>query len=611
MTNIVFKRMEIHNFMSYGDEKFDFEKTQGMSLITGKNLDIIGSKNGVGKSSLAYALHYGLFGCLPFKLNNRNIPNRFIKGDNLTSVTIFLRSGKDNYKICSGLNGRASYCQLFRLSNGKEFDITKSTIAETRSYIQKEIIMCDSQLFMRTTFLNSDPDYNFYNLSGREKDDFLDKIFNLKVYRDMYSFNHRRLLELEKTLIGHQNQMMVLQKNDEEYHSRNAEFIEINENEKIRLSKELAEAENELEKKKSVIVERNTEMVSKCQTAMEKVLNIISDSKLKVQKSEFAIRSLKGNISILEGKIKDREAIINRHSELKNKLCEDCRSVFSNHYNLESYQEEIRKYRDEIADNKVNLVKENESYKGFCERQTTAESKRDLINSKILELNGEYERLRKDILSSETSVSTLRTKIENISNMSNPYTQMIENNNAKMSLETESIETLVEEINHRKTIEEIVGQDNIKKYVIKGTVGVFNDKVKHFLHLLGANYDVIFDENMDYKFVTQDMDSAEFHNFSSGEQMRISIATCLAFRDFLSSKNSMTSNILILDEFIDSNVDSQCIDNTVEILKDFSSVNGQNIYLVSHRQEVGIDNFDRIIQIEKKDNVSSIKYFKP
>lgn len=47
---IVFKRVELHNFMSFSDEVFEFDKQTGLNLICGKNNDIPGSRNGVGKS---------------------------------------------------------------------------------------------------------------------------------------------------------------------------------------------------------------------------------------------------------------------------------------------------------------------------------------------------------------------------------------------------------------------------------------------------------------------------------------------------------------------------------------------------------------------------------
>jgi DNA repair exonuclease SbcCD ATPase subunit len=133
-----------------------------------------------------------------------------------------------------------------------------------------------------------------------------------------------------------------------------------------------------------------------------------------------------------------------------------------------------------------------------------------------------------------------------------------------------------------------------------------NNKIKYYLHKLGTNCDIVFDEDMKYDFITTSKTGVEFNNFSKGEQARISIATCFAFRDFLSSRSNISSNIFILDEFFDSNVDPLALENTMGILNDFIVNNKQKIFIVSHRSEICDDVFDHIIMVEKKNNISSL-----
>jgi ABC-type multidrug transport system ATPase subunit len=87
------------------------------------------------------------------------------------------------------------------------------------------------------------------------------------------------------------------------------------------------------------------------------------------------------------------------------------------------------------------------------------------------------------------------------------------------------------------------------------------------------------------------------------------IASCFAFKDFMQTRNNFQSNILVLDEFIDSGIDSLAINGVIKILKEFVKRNKQNIYVISHRTG-DLDNsvFDTIIQIEKKNNLSTVKY---
>ena len=112
---------------------------------------------------------------------------------------------------------------------------------------------------------------------------------------------------------------------------------------------------------------------------------------------------------------------------------------------------------------------------------------------------------------------------------------------------------------------------------------------------------------MDYTFVTT-AGNCEFDNFSAGEQMRIVIATSLSFRDFMATRSNITSNILVIDEYIDSNIDTLAINNIFDILKEFVKDYGQNIFLISHRKEIDNTLFDNIVQVEKSKNISHVKY---
>ena len=157
-----------------------------------------------------------------------------------------------------------------------------------------------------------------------------------------------------------------------------------------------------------------------------------------------------------------------------------------------------------------------------------------------------------------------------------------------------------------KFAESIVSQDTLRKFIIKDLIVLLNNKIKTYLTKLGAKYYVLFDEDMDYEFVTPS-GTCEWSNFSAGERMRIMVATSFAFRDFMSIRNGLNANILVLDEYFDSAIDSLCVESIISILKDYSSMQNQNIFVISHRPEVSVEQFDRLIQVEKTNNIALIK----
>ena len=175
----------------------------------------------------------------------------------------------------------------------------------------------------------------------------------------------------------------------------------------------------------------------------------------------------------------------------------------------------------------------------------------------------------------------------------------------KMDAEKSSLESAEESYRDRKKAEESVSQDSLKKFIIKDLIVLLNNKIKTYLTKLGAKYYVEFDEDMDYEFITPG-GTYQWSNFSAGERMRIMVATSFAFRDFMSIRNGLVSNILVLDEYFDSAISSQCVENLVTMLKEFNEMN-DNIYVISHRAEVNPDSFDHILQVEKSRGFSSLK----
>lgn len=156
---LTFKRIEIHNFMSFADEVFDFDKHNGLNLICGKNNDIPGSKNGTGKSNLIRALCFALYGDPGNSLKNGNIANKFIEGKEMR-VTAFFAVDSIEYRVSSGFNKYGGpYCELVQFdktSENGEIDLVKSTLLETRKFIAKEILHCEIDIFLRTILLSSD-----------------------------------------------------------------------------------------------------------------------------------------------------------------------------------------------------------------------------------------------------------------------------------------------------------------------------------------------------------------------------------------------------------------------------------------------------------------------
>ena len=216
-------------------------------------------------------------------------------------------------------------------------------------------------------------------------------------------------------------------------------------------------------------------------------------------------------------------------------------------------------------------------------------------------------KLQNQISVLKSRIETHQNKIEQLNNAENPYKSLFEQNSSKIEKTTADLQELDSKCGYLKFAENVVSQETLKKFIIKDLVNLLNNRIKVYLTKLGTTYDCIFDENMDYHFIPKDSDECEYGNFSAGERMRLTIAASFAFRDFLATRNNITSNILVLDEFIDSNLDSSSVTEILKILQSFTRLYNQKIFVISHRKEIDTAIFDTLLTVKKENNISTIE----
>ena len=609
---ITFKKIEIHNFLSFKDEYFDLAKRRGMTLICGKNNDIPGVRNGCGKSSLFYALLYALFNQLQYPIKIGNLKNKYTKDDPTMTVLVeFSIDGNSTYKIVRGLNkSKQSYCALYHKTKSmQDFeDITKSSIAETQKFIESEILRCDISIFLRTILLSSDQNYNFFRLKPAGKRDFIEKLFNISIFANMYASIHKDTLVLDKDIISRQNRLIVLNKNKDDLSNRLKIYDESKEVELNELRNKLKSIDKELAdfKKKSVKV--NESEVSKCEEMHNKLIEAKQKLTQKIREIEFDARSKQSSISSLESEIKRNASILKNYSSLLSKLCDDCRPKVEKFYKLDEYKKIVATNEAKINEINAEIEKLKKTISTGKEKSTLIDTKVAENQEKIRLLTEDANKINKKISDLNTDFQLIKSQIDKKEKESNPFTDLFNKNELEIKTESEGLTEVSNKCRYLKFAENIVSQDTLKKFIIKDLVVLLNTKMKYYLSILGAKFECIFDENMDTTFMTPGGE-CDYENFSSGEQMRLMIASSFSFRDFMETRNNFSSNVLILDEFVDSNIDKYALDGIIKILTNIKKMSNQNVYIISHRQG-DLDNsvFDNIIQIEKTDNISKIVY---
>ena len=603
---INFNRIEIHSFMSFEDEVFDFSSMTGMTLVQGKNNDVPNLKNGTGKSTLFMSLLYALFGQLQNKIRNENIVNRYA-ADKDTRVVLNLDVDGTSYRIVRGIQkGKTSYLNVYQLLSSEEKDITQSTIAETQSYIEQHIIHCDITIFMRTILLSADQTYNFYTLKKSDKKEFVEKLFDISQFEDMYQAIHKDKLVIDKQLISSQNQLLVFNKNVEDYKNRLDSYDVENANNISEATSSLETLTKQLSHLKDNVVVANTEQVQKIDDAMAKLENSMAENNVKWRELVSQSTKLASAKAKLEAEIAAKNSIINKHSDIEQKLCDDCKKIFGDYYNLNSIRQLVDNYASKIKKIDLAIDKNKENEQSITSLISKIKQKMALAKEKKSGLMSEQLKYTQHVATVENNIMMCKNKIQQLQNTENPYRNMLEQAKKDVDSIQHQIESNTIKHQYLEFAENVVSQDTLRKFIIKDLIVLLNNRIKTYLTRLGAKYYVEFDADMDYDFIVPD-GTCEFGNFSAGERMRLMIATSLAFRDFMSIRNGLNANILILDEYFDSAIDSVCIESMLKILEEYKNTMNQNIFVISHRLEVNLDQFDRTLVVEKTNNISKIR----
>ncbi len=612
--------------MSYLDEEFDLGQKRGLCLVCGKNYDVAKASNASGKSSLFYALVYCLYGQLQTQLVNKFIKNRYAE-DPETFVDLYFIANKTHYHLKRSLNRSAQTTLTLKkidVKHGVEIDLNKSSVNETQDFLEREILHCDISIFLRTVLLSSDQTYNFFTLKPAMKRDFIEKLFNIGVFTEMYKLIHNDNLKNKKEIVAGQNRLLILSRNSEDFKAHSSQFAAKLENEREELVKRLKALRlkiNDVSSLSAVVATVGADggiTFEQYVKDTEKKLEELAATKRKLNEMYNKLRNARTNIekNLMKAKtaMSVNSSLIESHSEVIDKVCKDCKPILRDFYDIGTAEDAVAKAGNEInaldaklkkAEDKLLEIQTKANTIGLEERNLMAE-----LSKRTIEANAEKDRIARinaEIANAELKLSDVEKKI---SNGENPYTELLEKNESDIVNETRVMEDLETKKNYLSFSEEIVSQDSLKKFIVKDLVGVLNARMKHYLSKMGAAFSCEFDESMDYRFTTSGGE-CDYNNFSAGERMRLMIASCLSFRDFMATRNNLTSNILVLDEYIDSNLDTTAINGIMDILKEFKRLYGQNIFVISHRKEIDNSLFDSIVMIEKHDNTSTIHYLEP
>ena len=567
---IVFEKIRWKNFLSTGNvfSEIDLESSR-TNLIVGSN--------GAGKSTILDALTFSLF-AKPFrKISKSMLINSINEKDCV--VEIEFRIGKIEYKVVRGMkpNKFEIYC------NGQAWNQDSSVVEQQKNF-EANVLKMNYKSFTQIVVLGSSTFVPFMKLPGGQRRDIIEDILDIQVFstmnvllKDKMRSNNEEIrdidyqLDLLKDKIELQKQhMFSLEKKTQEEIDRKKEKINEYKNTELQGAEEV-----------SVL----TEQIGKLNEEMQDY----SKSNEKLNKLNTYLIKLTHKMNTCKKENKFFES---------NYVCPTCTQELS---------EEFR--NEKLAEGKTKVDEMNIGYEDL---QKAIADEQERLN-KFTELSTEVNNINTTISQTNFQLLTIRKQVESLQN----EIKELEGSNPDKKAELDKLQLLV---NSKKdyskqyatlkqdrdvltTAGQLLKDNGIKTRIIKTYLPTMNKLINDFLQRMEFYVNFTLDENFEEIIKSRYRDVFSYDSFSEGEKARIDIALLLTWRSIAKLKNSVDTNLLILDEIFDGSLDQSGTSDLGWILRNFDE--STKVFVISHKQGLD-DKFDRTITVEKTKNYSTL-----
>ncbi len=554
---IIFEKIRWKNFLSTGNVFTE------INLSSTKTNLIVGA-NGAGKSTILDALTFSLFGKSFRKISKSMLVNSINEKDCV--VEIEFSKGPNKFKIVRGI--KPNKLEIYQ--NSEMLD-QSSNVNDYQKQLEQNILKMNYKSFTQIVVLGSSTFVPFMRLPTTQRREIIEDILDIQIF----SMMNQVLKDKVRTSNDELKQVDYESHLAEEKINMQKDFIST-------MGKKNLDTIVSKQEKIEVLMQEEEEIIGKNRIAIVELENF-SDAKTKLR----TLNTLKGSI----------EQKFNTHKKehefyVKNTTCPTC----SQSLTKELKESKIATIMESIRELQIGFKKMETSIALAEDREREHSS----ISKAIAEHNTTSLRIQKQIKEVYDEIETLQNEKNNT----------IQEEEKLIKLETDYLNlkklvaTMKEERNTLLAATILLKDNGIKTRVIKRYLPVMNKLINQHLQNLEFYVNFNLDENFEETIKSRYRDTFTYESFSEGEKARIDIALLLTWRSIAKLKNSVDTNILILDEIFDGSLDQNGTGELGWILRNFDD--NTNIFVISHKETLE-GKFERTLLVEKHQNYSIVK----
>lgn len=566
---IQFKKVRYKNILSTGNifTEIDLAKSR-TTLVSGTN--------GSGKSTLLDAITFGLYG-KPFrKINKPQLINAINTKDLVVEIE-FNVSGND-YLIRRGI--KPNVFEIYR--NGELVNQDAAT-RDYQAYLEQNILGLNYKSFNQIVVLGSATYVPFMELPAYQRREIIEDLLDIQVFSTMNLLLKDRIGTNRETITDNNYQIDLIKSKIESATEHNESIRKIRESEVSKIREKMQDHIDKIEDEKSAI--------ESIETVIQGLIETISD-KASVKKKLDSAKSIRVE---LDATLRNYSKELSFYHD--NDSCPTCKQGIAHDFKETIITEKDKKSSD-ITTSLKELSEKISSLEARVEEISKVEDEIQRQNLKIGEHRAQIKMSMNALKSFKNELDAAEKEVEEVDT-----SKLEEYNNTLKSLQSEQTK-LFDERETLGVVGAMLKDGGIKTRIIRQYIPVMNKLINKYLSAFELFVDFHLDENFNEVIKSRFRDAFSYASFSEGEKLRITLSIMLSWRAVAKLRNSVSTNLLILDETLDGAMDGTGVENLIDTLHNVN--NNDNIFVISHRGEQFGEKFDSHIRFEKVKNFSQI-----